>query len=315
MTDLSVIGIRFALYADLMLLTGLAAFPLYALGSDERRNSQFALSLTRPLQWFCALGLLFSALGILILTANMYGIGAFSVDMAMLLTMIRDTDVGAAWLCRMIALLVATAAASRLAASPAIASAILALTGAIALATLAWSGHAGATEGLAGAIHRINDALHMIAAAIWLGALAAFLLMLRTFRGAEQAKLAARCLDQFARVGTICVLIIVATGLINADLIVGIANAGRSLASPYGQLLLIKLLLFGSMLLLAGANRWRLTPALTASVVNGDSRAAIGRIRRSIAAEAAVGIAILVLVAWFGTLEPQDLFALPRGNS
>src|SRR3546814_3198171 len=81
-------------------------------------------------------------------------------------------------------------------------------------------------------------------------------------------------LDQFSRVGTICVLVIAATGLINSQMIVGAENLGRSLSSPYGQLLLAKLALFALMLALAAANRWRLTPALAAAA--GDD-AEIGR--------------------------------------
>ncbi len=149
-------------------------------------------------------------------------------------------------------------------------------------------------------MHRIADALHMIAAAIWLGAIAAFLLLLRPGRGAmlpEGIALAARSLDRFARVGTICVLVITATGLINVQLILGFANMGRSAASPYGQLLLFKFLLFGSMLVLAAANRWRLTPALDAALADGDPGPATAAIRRSLAAEAAAGAAILALVA------------------
>lgn len=307
MTDLPVIGIRFALYVDLMLLTGLAAFPLYMFDRDERSDAGLAAILAAPLRGLVLFGLLASAVGMAVLTANMQGVGLLAVDPAMLATMIGETDVGTAWLFRMIALLVAAGAAWGLSGRPAATSAILAIAGSAAIATLAWSGHAGATEGPAGTLHRISDALHLIAAAVWIGAIAAFLLLLRPRRGdipPEQAALVTRSLDRFARTGTICVLVLTATGLINAQLIFGIANAGRSLMSPYGQLLLVKLLLFGAMLLLAAANRWRLTPALAASLDGGDSRAAIGAMRRSLVIEVLAGVVILALVAWFGTLEP-----------
>ncbi|HEY0598075.1 copper homeostasis membrane protein CopD [Sphingopyxis sp.] len=307
MTDLPVIGIRLALYADLMLLTGLAAFPLYSLGRDERRDTSFVPGFAHLLRWFCALGLLASTVGIIVLTANMHGVGAFSVKPAMLRAMVGDTAIGAAWLVRTLALLVAAIAAWNFTRRPTIAAAILVAAGAVALTTLAWAGHAGASDGLAGTVHRVADALHMIAAAIWLGAIAAFLLLLRPEHGAilpEQTALAVRSLDRFARIGTICVLVITATGLINVQVILGFANIGRAAASPYGQLLLIKLLLFGSMLVLAAANRWRLTPALDAALVDDDPALATAAIRRSLAAEAAAGAAILALVAWFGMLEP-----------
>jgi putative copper resistance protein D len=311
MTDLPVIGIRFALYADLMLLTGLAAFPLYALGRDERGIPGLLSILAGPQRWLCTFGLAVSALGMAVLTASMQGVGPLSVDAAMLLTMIRETEVGTAWLYRMIALLIAAGAAWGLAVRPVTAAAVLAAAGSLALATLAWSGHAGATEGSAGTIHRISDVLHMIAAAIWLGAITAFLLLLRPRHGAvppERAALAARTLDRFALVGTLCVLVLTATGLVNAQLIVGIENAARSAASPYARLLLAKLLLFGAMLVLAAMNRWRLTPALAASLVDGNTPVAVGAIRRSLVIEIFAGAAILALVAWFGTLEPLPAF-------
>src|SRR3546814_9195933 len=88
-------------------------------------------------------------------------------------------------------------------------------------------------------------------------------------------------------------LVIAATGLINSQMIVGAENLGRSLASPYGQLLLAKLALFGLMLALAAANRWRLTPALAvaaagddAESVDSDPDAALAAMRRSLIIEA-----------------------------
>lgn len=307
MADLPVIGIRFALYAALMLLTGLAAFSLHTLRRGEREGRLFAVIFARSQLWLCGLGLLVSAAGMVALAANMHGVGLSSVEPEMFRAILVETEIGTAWLVRTAALLVAAIAAWNVTERPGIASAIIAVAGSAALATLAWSGHAGATEGLAGTIHRISDALHMIAAAIWIGAIAAFLLLLQPrYRGlpAKRIALTARSLDRFGRVGTICVLVIAATGLINAQIILGTENAGRLLSSPYGQLLLAKLLLFGAMLALAAANRWRLTPALTAASIDADPGRAAAAIRRSIAAEAAAAGTILALVAWFGTLEP-----------
>src|SRR3546814_16829471 len=89
------------------------------------------------------------------------------------------------------------------------------LAGSVAVATLVWAGHAGATEGTAGTVHRVSDILHLIAAAAWIGAIGAFLILiapqpLREWPGGLQ--IAARSLDQFSRVGTICVLVTAATG-------------------------------------------------------------------------------------------------------
>src|SRR3546814_1623346 len=58
------------------------------------------------------------------------------------------------------------------------------------------------------------------------------------------------------------------------------------------------------MLVLAASNRFRLTPALEAVLAADQTRSATARLRRSLWLEAGAGIAILALVAWFGTLEP-----------
>lgn len=306
MTDILLMGVRFALFANLMLIAGLAAFPLFALTCAERRERELALLFFRPQPWLCAFAMLLSVSGMAVLTATMQGVGVFAVDPAMFLTMVRETDIGVAWLVRIGALSVAVAASFRLGRRPTLAAAILFAAASTALASLAWAGHAGATEGAAGWLHRASDALHMIAAAIWLGAIAAFLLLLRLGCHEARLALAARSLDQFARIGTLCVLVIAATGLINGQIVVGSAHVSQSLASPYGQLLLVKLLLFAAMLGLAAANRWRLSPALLTAVASpgaAPARAAAA-IRASLLLEAAAGLAILALVAWLGMLQP-----------
>jgi putative copper resistance protein D len=64
-------GIRFLLFADLMLVMGLAAFPLYALRPEERADARLVAELTAPQHWLCGLALLVSLGGMLVLTANM----------------------------------------------------------------------------------------------------------------------------------------------------------------------------------------------------------------------------------------------------
>lgn len=312
MGDPVLIGIRFALYADLMLIAGLAAFPLYALTRNERLEVQPMAAICRAERWLCAGGLFLSALGMGVLAASMHGVGLFSLEFQPFWDLVRETDIGMAWIYRSAALLLALAAAIWMPRWPTPTAAILVAAGSVAVATLAWSGHAGATEGMAGIIHRVSDISHMIAAAIWIGAIGAFLLLISPQRMREWPnghRVAARSMDQFSRIGTICVLFIAATGLINGQFIVGITNIARALGAPYGQLLLAKLALFGLMLALAAANRWHLTPVFAAAVAHGetegiDPEAALAAMRRSLLIEASAALAILALVAWFATLEP-----------
>jgi len=302
MADTLMIGIRFLLFADLMLILGLAAFPLYTLGRLEGDVTGISAEFAVAQPWLCGVGFLASLGGMLALTASMQGVAIGDVTPAMFISMATETGVGRAWIARMLALGVAIIAAGQLRRRPGGAGIILTLASAIALASLAWSGHAAASEGLAGTIHRAADALHMIAAGIWLGAIAAFLVLLRPAADGEQPRfrMAAQSLERFARVGTGCVIAIAATGLINFEMIAGLDRASRVLRSTYGYLLVAKLLLFSGMLALAALNRWRLTPAL----FDADGRTSSTAIRRSLALEASAAASILALVAILGTLEP-----------
>jgi len=303
MTDILMIGIRFLLFTDLMLVMGLAMFLLYALRSTEREDVRIVSGLVVLQPWLCGVGLLVSLGGMLALTASMQGVAVGEIDPNMLVSMAVETDTGKAWIVRMLALVVATAAAMQLGRHPRPAALILSLASASALASLVWSGHAAASEGPAGTIHRIADALHLIAAGIWIGAIAAFLILLRPASDdGRQARLdlAARSLEQFARVGTACVLVIAATGLINFEMIVGIAQTGQMPGSSYGYLLIAKLIAFSAMLLLAACNRWRLAPAFAGAT----SEKTAGVIRRSLVLEASAAAAVLALVATLGMLEP-----------
>lgn len=303
------IGIRFALYADLMLIVGLAAFALYALKREERRIPSLLTPGRQAQIALCWIGFCLSSAGMILLVGSMNGVAPAAVRPSMFASLVEETDVGMAWLYRTIALLIALGAAYRLARNPGRGALAIAIAGSVALASLVWSGHAGATEGMTGTLHRISDAIHMIAGAVWLGGIAGFLLVLRRTDGEPdhgRLAIATRGLGQFARVGTICVTAIAATGLVNSQIIIGAANIGPALGSPYARLLALKLLLFAAMLALAAANRWRLTPALEAALIDSDADPAMAAaaMRRSLIAELMAGAAILALVAWLGTLDP-----------
>lgn len=301
MADGGLVAIRFALYADLMLLVGLSAFPLYSFTRTEREEHT-VMPLGAILAWLAAGGLLFSVLGFAIASAVMMGIPLAEVDGPMLLSMASETDQGAAWLARTAALAAAIAILIMLRRWPSYQYGLALPCGAVALATLLWSGHAAATEGVFGAVHRISNITHMLAAAIWFGGIAAFgLLLSRPALSDAHIYFVTRSLADFARVGTAAVAIIGVTGLINSYIIVG-TNVKSIVQSPYGILLTVKLIFFGAMLGLAANNRWKLTPAL--SLANDGPQEAWRSVRISIALEAAAGMAILGIVAWLGMLAP-----------
>ena len=305
MTDWGLVAIRFALYADLMLLVGLAAFPLYSLTQAER-DDHAILPLGGRLAWLAVAALPLSAAGFAVSSAAMMGVPVSALDFPMLVSMAGDTEQGAAFLVRMAALVATLAALVLLRPSQTPRYVVAMVGGSIMLATLLWSGHAAATEGALGTIHRISDIAHMIAAALWIGGIAAFwMLLARPVQGEAHVTLAARSLANFARVGTVAVAIIVLTGLFNGYAILG-ADITTLFQSTYGLLLAAKLLLFAAMLSPAANNRWRLTPALERAAASGDSEGAWTRLRISVALEAAAGAAVLALVAWLGPLAPAN---------
>ena len=304
--DMGAIAVRFGLYLALMILFGLSSFGLYALRDGER---QFGVTLRfAPLLAGTAIisGLL-SVLGILTLAASMAGVSLTAVDRPTVEIVLWGTAAGTAWQVRMVALVVATTLAFVGIRYPRHALAGISCAAGTAIATLAWSGHGAMDQGVLGWVHLVADIAHLLAAGIWTGALVG--LMLLVFRTSVQVDrnhlvLSHRVLEGFAAVGTAVVAVILISGLINSWILIGVANIAALPNSLYGQLLIAKIALFAAMVVLAGANRFHLTPAFEAAITDGDHGLAIGVLRRSLAIETGCAIAILGLVAWLGTLEP-----------
>lgn len=178
--------------------------------------------------------------------------------------------------------------------------------GAIACTSFAWSSHAAATEGPLRAVHLASDGIHALAAAGWVGSLVVLALMVVPApRGNDRIAALAGVLTRFSALGMLLVAAIVVTGLVNSWLIFGF-DAAAILSTPYGALLIAKLVAFTIMIALAGYHRQRLLPALlkSASTNAGVQDRSPSRARRSITAETMAGLTILALVALMGTLSP-----------
>lgn len=173
---------------------------------------------------------------------------------------------------------------------------VLALPALVALATCAFAGHAGATEGSLGLLHRASDIVHLIAAACWIGALIA--LAGGALIGEPHTRLAPR-LAAFARTGSVIVALLLATGIVNT---LAIAGWPPVWAATWTVLLAAKLALVLAMLGLAGLNRWRFTPALAKG-----GAGARRHLRLSLTAETVLGFAVLAIVAALGVLDPAGL--------
>ena len=293
------IVVRWALVADLMLLFGVPLFAIYSAPRVEAKT----IALFRFVILTAALsGILLSGLGLAILAATMSGVPLVQVDSATLSMLVTQTAVGTAFLVRVGTLVAAFAfgVVSRGRREIFLAGA---LCGAVALGSLAWSGHGVMDDGRTGTVHLVADIVHLLAAGVWVGALASLLWLSATAQDDGTAA-AHQALAGFASVGTASVALVLASGLINSWLLVGPQNLLSLGTSLYGQLLLMKLGMFAGMVALAASNRFRLTPVLGAARTPGDSHHALQRLRLSLMLEAFAALAVLGLVAWIGTLEP-----------
>lgn len=293
------IVVRWALVADLMLLFGV---PLFAIYSAAAIRAEITAPLRSSIAGIALVGILLSILGMAILAATMSGVPLAQIDTATLSILVTQTAVGTAFLVRLAATAVAFVLGLQRSGRRVIVFAV-ALCGAVALGSLAWSGHGVMDDGRTGTLHLVADIVHLLAAGVWVGALASLLWVLITARHGSTAT-SHRALADFASVGTASVALVLASGLVNSWLLVGPSNVLSLGTSLYGQLLLIKLVLFAGMASLAAINRFRLTPAMGTARTPDDARQALKRLRLSLTLETFAAIFILGLVAWLGTLEP-----------
>lgn len=285
MGEPGLVAARIAAYATMLPAAGL---PLYLLTAG--RGIVITGRLRRGVALLALLALAASIWLTLASVAAMAAIPVSGLDSDMLGAVLAATPLGSVLVIRALTLTALAIAACRRAPV-----ALLATLGTIALASFAWTGHAGSTEGGLGLIHRLADAAHLLAAATWLGGLAMLTHALFAPLAREEH---VRRLASFATTGTMIVALMLATGIANTIFIV---RWPSNFATLWTQLLAVKITMFAAMLALAALNRWRLTPALEA----GDHRS-IRALRLSLCTETAAALAIVAVVAWLGTLDPAD---------
>ncbi|GAA1694469.1 CopD family protein [Glycomyces endophyticus] len=130
------------------------------------------------------------------------------------------------------------------------------------------------------------DAIHLATGAFWAGGLAGLLVMLR-HRTGDPAR-AALVVSRFSACAAYSVALLGTSGLVMALSIHRDWDAFA--ASDHGRALIVKLSLVALALALAGWNRFRLIPVVAASAAAG-----LSRLRRVLAAEAAIVAAAVVL--------------------
>jgi putative copper resistance protein D len=307
-TEGLLIAVRAVHFAATLALFGDIVFALLAPG-HSRPQTDLLFRRTAIAAWLVAVA---SGGGWLLLDATLMSGRPLETgwDIAVLKTVVEGTLFGRAWTVRAVLALALAALwlSARAGREPqhrftGVLAAVLA--GAFVVG-LAWAGHANIESGADGAIHHFSDALHLLAAGAWLGGLAPLVATMRRLGRlpTQDALDSASCLVQrFGTLAAACVTVLLATGFVNARYT--LRSPIALLDTPYGHLLLLKLILFSSMLAIAALNRARLTPVLRAKDADVATRsAAARRLQRNACAEQALGLAILVLVGALGVSPP-----------
>lgn len=237
-----------------------------------------------------AVGIMLTTVTMLRLAASFSDSAAF-FDMPTLQMLLTETAMGWAAIARITALLAVVALL--LASAKRVYPILFAI---MAVVSLSWNGHGAMTDNALGWLHLAGNALHLLAAFGWIGAITAFL-WAATLSKKSSHDLAVS-LGRFAGVGTAFVALLLATGIANTLFIVGLNTLPTLLETTYGRLLVTKIGLFAAMLAAAAANRFWLTPRMIASP-------SLAAVRTSLGAELILGIGVLAIVAWLGTLDPS----------
>jgi putative copper resistance protein D len=302
-------------FAATIMAAGVVFFVAFVAAPALRKiasDASLARTIFVRLRWIMWLSLAFavvSGVAWLVLTAaSMSGLSVADVyaqDVAW--TVLSQTVFGNDWLVRFVLacalagvcipfLSVQRAESARLKAAAVILAAAFA-------GSLAWAGHAIGGQGVEGILHPAADVLHLVAAAAWVGGLIPLALLLAiTERDADALALARTVTLRFSILGIASVATILLTGAINTWYLSGSIKALAE--TKYGRLLLIKIALFLAMLGVAAFNRLQLTPRLVESPGATAALTAQRQLCRNAAIEAAMGAAIIAIVALLGTLPP-----------
>jgi len=163
---------------------------------------------------------------------------------------------------------------------------------AVAVASQAAIGHAAAATD--NVVLALAVGLHVIAAGAWLGGLLPLILYLR---GRDPAG-AARAAVAFGTVGLIAVAVLAGSAVVQSIALIG--GIGGWVGTAYGRLAFLKLGMFVLLLGIAAINRFRLIPAIARRPDGGG----VAALRASIAAEAVIGLAIVLTAAGLASLPP-----------
>jgi putative copper resistance protein D len=306
----TLIGARLLQYSGGLVLFGAALFYLYGF----RRGTPSTVAGQWPWQRLLILiaasvALLGALIWVMAETASMTGEASDTVNPTTLWTVMSETRFGLAC-CARIALLTLSVIACLAISRVKVLWIVQAIVGSATTVSFAWTGHGAIEIGKTGGIHLGGDLLHLLAAGIWIGALVPFMLLaLQAKRSSaiEDAQALQFALDRFSAIGIWIVAALVLSGIINSWFLIGPSHWRATFTTTYGIVLLVKLGLFGTMLVFAALNRYRLSPALSAAIDRQTSTPRpLSAVRSSIFTETALALLVLGAVSLLGTLEPPS---------
>lgn len=283
--------VRFLHYSAAIQLFGTAVFETWIASAAL---SLSLLTLSRRIAVFNAWLLLLSAIAWLGLESGSMGDGwGDSVNPSVIGLVLSATDFGKSWIVNL-SLAAACVVAAHLFGPRRFG--ILAALATLALASLAFVGHAVAATGLLGLASEASQIVHLLASGFWFGSLLSLVLLLTRIKDPRFTLDADLALRRFSGLGHFAVALALASGLSNSWLV--LHDATLSLGSPYQLLLLIKVTLVGTMCLIALVNRYVFMPRIPAGSEG------VRKLRDGTIAELIVGTIVIAIVGIVGLLDP-----------
>lgn len=288
MLELALVLFRFLHFAACMFLFGASTFCIALRRipgvQDSRQGLRFALRLSAvaivitAVLWFqCVAGM-------------MAGNASAAADLTVLQSVLLKTSFGQIWLWRILIALAISIVAFR--AKPEMRVETVLLSG-LLLASVGLTGHAAMEQGVRGVGHRTTDAIHLLSGGYWVGAVAVLPFLLKPARASDVTY---RILCRFSGLGALAVVLVIASGVFNALFIV--QSWSHILNSSYGKILLVKVCLVITMVIIACANRFLLTPAFR------EGESSLRKLRGSVLIEILVGGLIVLAASLLGTVSP-----------
>ena len=122
---------------------------------------------------------------------------------------------------------------------------------------------------------------------------------LAIFLATNPAAAAGHVLWRFSALSLCCVSVLTVSGISNAWLVVG--SISSLFTTGYGALLLVKLALFAVLIGLGARNRLRIKTKLG---LTGTPPDLLEQLRRDVAREICLGVAVVTVVGWLGATPP-----------